>query len=191
MGLAHLDPNSTEDEIRWIGDRADEVVVTAEDPEETVTEKQLKALRIAGGKATAEEVPWDPVAENASVTIGGSLPFGTYKNVSGVETGIPARLTGSISFTVHGVDIDVAMSPGAAVPTGYIVITETVTIGEATENPSFSGDYQAGKGLFAGGEIATDLTGYVSFTGKFGVGFGSSGGVGKDLAFPIIDLHME
>jgi hypothetical protein len=187
FGTAHLDPNSTEDQIRWIGDRSDEVVVTAEDPEMTVSERRSTALRVAGGGATTEEVPWDAAVQNASITAGGSVPLGAVKKVGKTAVPIPARLTGSVSLTMEGINVNLAVSPGASTPSGYIIATETMTFGKATGDPSGSIDYQGGAGLFGGGEVATDLRSYVSVTGKFGLGFGHSGGLGKDLSFPILD----
>ncbi len=187
-GAAHLAPNSTSGEIRWVGDPSDEVVVTADDPSPTVSEIRSTALRVAGAGARPDEIPSDPILENGSITAGGSLPLGIYQMPGMGSVPIPARLTGSISITTGGVNLNLAVSPGASSPSGYLVATETMTLGQPVgSNASGSVDYQGGAGLFGGGEISSDAKSYISFTGKVGVGFGQSGGLGNDLSFPIID----
>jgi hypothetical protein len=144
-------------------------------------------LRVAGGGATVEEVPWDPVVKNASITAGGSIPIGTMKLPGKAPVPLPARVTGSVSFSLAGLNLNLAMSPGPSTASGYLVLTEAIVFGENSGNPSGSIDYQGGAGLFGGGEVATDLSNYVSITGKFGIGVGHSGGLGKDLSLPIIE----
>jgi len=192
LGKAHLDPNATSGEIRWIGDKKDEVVVSADDPAPTADEIRKTMLRIAGGGATDAEIPPDPLLENGSLEFSVAFPIPLPLPLDpSVDLPTVVDITGSV--TTRGLDVDMSVAPGVSTPfSATALVTENIILaGEPSGQPSFSLDFRGGTGEVGAGAAVSSDTGSVQLKLMAGLGVGGRVKAGAGASFPLLSLHRD
>jgi len=135
----------------------------------TVSETWNEFARVVGGGATEEEVPWPAFVQNAALEGSVTVPIKA-PNPLDPSVKVPVAVDSNLSIDIKGGSLTVSVLPTLAKKPQYsLLLTETITIGTPSDNPTFTIDARGGKGRLGGGlGMTTDLMNYTEF--KLGVG---------------------